>query len=222
MAEASISYQAVLFDFDGVLARTMEDTYNAWRSVMGSYGVQIQPEDYYPLEGMKVHQIPAKLFGAYGREVPVDSAQIVRQKEEHYLKNHHFELYPGVIEILEQLRRKKISTAVVTAALAERLKGSCPAGFLDRFDAIVSGGDLKEGKPSPAPYLCGAAKLDKNPAECIVVENAPLGIESAKKAGSYCIALSTTLDRKYLKDADEILNSFAELRQSTRFRQLLE
>ena len=213
--------RAVLFDFDGVLAKTMEDTFNAWRSVMKTYGVEIQPEDYYPLEGMKVLKIPGELFGKYGKKVPVDPAQIVREKEEEYLKNHHFELYPGVIEILDQLKLKKIPTAVVTAALAERLKRSCPAGFLERFDAIVSGGDLTEGKPSPAPYLCGASKLNIPPADCIVVENAPLGIESAKKAGCYCIALGTTLDRKHLTAADEILNTFSDLKSSQRFRQLL-
>ena len=140
----------------------------------------------------------------------------------YYLKNHHFELYPGVLELLEELRAKGILIAVVTAALGERLRRSCPEGFLERFDAVVTGNDLKEGKPSPAPYLCGAAKLGMSPDVCIVVENAPLGIESAKKAGSYCIALCTTLDHKYLAAADEVLNSFTDLRRSNVIRKIFE
>lgn len=212
--------KAVLFDFDGVLARTMEDTFKAWKAVLAGYGVEIQPEDYYPLEGLKVHEVPARLFGRYGREVP-DSSEVVRRKEAYYLKNHRFELYPGVLELVNELRAGGIRTAVVTAALSDRLRGSCPADFLGRFDAVATGEQMTEGKPSPAPYLYAAAKLNVKPKDCIVVENAPLGIESAKRAGSYCIALSTTLDRRYLGAADEVLGSFEDLRHSDRIRELL-
>ncbi len=171
---------------------------------------------------MKVHEVPAWLFGRYGREVP-DVQEVVKKKENHYLKHHHFELYPGVLDLLRDLRMKKILTAVVTAALRNRLSGSVPVGFLESFDAVVTGDELKEGKPSPAPYLLAASKLNLTPAEeCLVVENAPLGVESAKKAGIYCIALSTTMDPKYLHEADEILGSFQDLRKSPRIQKLLQ
>lgn len=212
--------RAILFDFDGVLAKTMEDNFKAWKAALKDYGVDIQPEDYYPMEGLNVGEIPARLFGRYGREV-ADVSEVVRKKEAYYLKSHHFELYPGVTELLDELRGRKVRMAVVTAGLRDRLEASCPAGFLDKFDAVVTGNELAEGKPSPVPYLHAAAKLNLSPGECIVVENAPLGIESAKRAGIYCIALSTTLEQKYLADADEILGSFKDLRRSSRILELL-
>ncbi len=212
--------KAILFDFDGVLAKTMEDNFEAWKAALKDYGVDIQPEDYYPMEGLNVREIPAHLFGRYGREVP-DVSEVVRKKEAYYLKNHHFELYPGVLELLEALWDKKVRTAVVTAGLRDRLAGSCPLGFLERFDAIVTSNELTEGKPSPVPYLYAAAKLKLSPGECIVVENAPLGVRSAKQAGIYCIALCTTMEKQYLSGADEIWDSFEDLRRSDRVRELL-
>lgn len=213
--------RAVLFDFDGVLAKTMEDNFNAWKAAMRDYGIEIQPDDYYPVEGLKVHDVPAHLFGKYGLAVP-EITEVVKKKETHYLQNHKFELYPGVVELLADLRKKKILTAVVTAALRNRLAGSVPSGFLESFDTVVTGDELKEGKPSPAPYLLAASKLNLKPSECVVVENAPLGVQSAKRAGIYCLGLSTTMAPKYLHEADEILPSFLHLEKSPVIQELLK
>lgn len=212
---------AVLFDFDGVLAKTMEDNFNAWRAALEESGIAIVPDDYYPLEGMKVHEVAATLFRKYGREAP-DPAAIVRRKESHYRDHNRFELYPGVVELLDDLAARRVPVAVATAALVSRLKETCPPGFLERFDALVTGDDAVEGKPSPAPYLTAAMKLNIDPSRCVVIENAPLGIRSAKAAGCYCIALETTMDRRYLAGADEILRSFGEIRGSEKIRALLE
>ncbi len=212
--------QAVLFDFDGVLAKTMEDNFMAWKSALSEYGIQIQPDDYYPLEGLKVTEVPARLFGRYNQEV-LNPAEVVQKKEAYYLKHHRFELYPGVLELLRKLRARKVPMAVVTAALAKRLTTSCPPGFLESFDVLVTGDEGGEGKPSPVPYLRAAEKLKILPQDCLVIENAPLGVVSAKRAGAYCIALCTTMDKKYLLAADEIWNSFTDLGQSEKITELL-
>jgi len=212
--------KAVLFDFDGTLAKTMEDNFKAWQNAVSGYGIDLKPEDYYPFEGLNVHDFPKVLFGKYKLETP-DENEVVRKKEEYYLKHHRFELYPGVEDLITALREKRVPIAVVTAGQRERLEHSVPAGFLDNFEAVVTGEAGTNGKPSPDPYLLGAEKLNVKPEDCVVVENAPLGIESAKKAGAYCIALATTLDKKHLKDADEILDSFAALSGSEQIKQLL-
>jgi beta-phosphoglucomutase len=110
---------------------------------------------------------------------------------------------------------------MVTAGRLTRLERSAPPGFLKRFDAIVTGEDTGEGKPSPEPYLCGARRLGVRPQACIVVENAPLGIEAAKRAGAYCIALRTTLDEQALAGADEVVASFEALVRCDLIRRLL-
>ncbi|MEE8348682.1 MAG: HAD family phosphatase, partial [Acidobacteriota bacterium] len=130
-------------------------------------------------------------------------------------------LYPGAPGFIERLRAGQVPIAVATAAQAERLARSVPDDFLANFDVIVTGNDTQFGKPSPEPYLAAAKKLRVQPEQCIVIENAPLGIESAKAAGAYCIALCTTLDRSFLEGADEILNSLEEVQESEMVKPLL-
>ena len=214
-------FQAVIFDFDGTLARTMEDHFRAWQAVMAEYGIALAPDDYYPLEGVRVAELPGRFF-AKRDQPPRDEEAIVRRKERYYLAHHSFALYPGVEEITRQLHERHVPMAIVTAGLLDRLKRSAPEGFLERFDALVTGEDTPEGKPSPQPYLRGAEQLGVRPEACIVVENAPLGIESAKRAGAYCVALCSTVRRQELSLADEVLESFAELQHAPAIRALLQ
>ncbi len=198
----------------------MENHFNSWHRAMLEYGVSIKPNDYYLLEGLRVFELPKRFFEMYQTK-PVDEPQILRNKEQYYLEEHRFALYPGVQELIDLLRSKRIPIGVVTAGLSERLKHSTPAGFLGTFNAVVTGDDTSEGKPSPAPYLKAAEKLNVKPEACVVVENAPLGIQAAKRAGSYCIAICSTLTKEHLKEADEVVDSFACLKDSQKIKQLL-
>jgi len=206
-------FKAIVFDFDGTLAMTMEDNFRAWKRAVAEHGLKIKPMDYYPLEGLSVYEVPRKLFGAYGRETP-NPRELVKTKEVYYKEAHSFAFYPGALVIIEVLRRNGMKTAVVTAALQERLRHTVPDGFLEKFDALVTGEDTRHGKPSPEPYLKAVEKLNLRPEDCLAVENAPLGIESAKKAGLYCAAVCSTLDRSYLTAADEIFASLEDFNNS--------
>jgi beta-phosphoglucomutase len=98
------------------------------------------------------------------------------------------------------------------ASSVDRVLGA--AGVRGLFDVIVTGDDTDKGKPDPDPYLKGIRKLGLNRLDCVVVENAPLGIRSAKEAGvDYVIAVTTTLDASYLQEADDIMESAADLEQ---------
>ena len=213
-------FQAIVFDFDGTLADTMADHFRAWQAVMSPYGIHLAPEDYYPLEGVRVAELPRRFFEKYGQP-PRDEEELVRQKEQYYLAHHTFAFYPGVEGLIRQLSGQGVPLAVVTAGLLERLRRSVPAGFLEQFTAVVTGEDTTVGKPSPEPYLRGAEKLSVRPEACIVVENAPIGVESAKRAGAYCIALCTTVAREASQQADEVVESFEALQHVPLIKQLL-
>ena len=199
----------------------MEDNFEAWRSTLQGYGIDLKPEDYYPLEGLSVYELPERLFGKYDKLSPAPG-EVVAKKEAHYLKNHRFSFYPGAEALIDLFRSRGIPLAIVTTALRSRLDHSVPRGFLEKFQGVVTSEDAREGKPSPVPYLKGAEKLGVPPKDCIAIENAPLGIESAKRAGTYCIAVCSTLDKTYLRGADEIVNSLQDLKQSEKIRELLE
>jgi len=99
--------KGILFDFDGVIAKTMEDNFKAWKLAMEDFNSQIGEEDYYPFEGKSLKE----LAKGYCRKFMFDESnweEIVRKKEEYYLRNHKFEFYPGVDELIVFLKSKKV------------------------------------------------------------------------------------------------------------------
>ena len=203
------NYKAILFDFDGVLADTMQDNFLAWKKSFADFKVEIEGEDYFPLEGMKLIRVAKTISKKYN--VDLDPEEIVRKKNKHYLLDHSFSFYEGVPELIDLLKKKGKFLAIVSASPREKLERTVSPEFLNKFDAVVSGDDTEKGKPDPTPYLVAMDKLGVSPKESIVIENAPLGIKSAKRAGIYCIAITTTLDKKILAEADEIINNHREL-----------
>jgi len=81
--------------------------------------------------------------------------------------------------------------------------------FPGRIFTVASVGNLS--KPDPALYLYAASQLGVVPADCLVIEDSPLGVEAAKRAGTNCVAITTTLGREHLSSADMIVNSFSEI-----------
>ena len=136
---------------------------------------------------------------------------ILRNKEKHYLDNRSFSFYEGVQELVTDLKIHGLKLGLVTGASRQRLINTGITPFLNKFDVLVTGDQLAHGKPSPEPYLLGAQKLNVTPPLCLVVENAPLGIESAKNAGMHCVAICSTLGREHLGLADKIVNTIGEL-----------
>lgn len=201
------NFKAVLFDFDGVLGDTIDDLCSTWQKAFRDYGIEIKLEDYPPLEGMKMVEIARRIGRKYGRELSDEECfGIKKLKDRYYLQDHKFSFYPGVPELIDRVKAKA-KLAIVSASPREKLERTVPKEFLQKFDVIISGEDTTEGKPSPQPYLTAIQKLNLEPEDCVVVENAPLGIQSAKAAGIYCIAITTTLSRESLIQADEIVRN---------------
>lgn len=214
------SFQGILFDFDGVLADTMEDHFHAWNYALGAYQTAIAAEDFFPLEGMPVARMAMEICRRVGID-KVYAAELVIKKDVHYLRKPQMKLYPSVEEIIDQLFTKKIPMAIVSGGRYERIAASTPAAFLGKFLAVVTGEKTPRGKPHPDPYLEGSRLLNLKPPQCIVVENAPLGIQAAKAAGAYCIAIASTVEKEMLQDADEIVNNFSDLASLSLMQKLL-
>jgi len=100
---------------------------------------------------------------------------------------------------------------LVTGTPSQELKRILPRRVLRIFDGIISGDHVKKGKPHPEPYLKAAKTLGVYPKACLVVENAPYGIESAKRAGMFCIAITTSLPKEYLAKADLVVDKLEEI-----------
>ncbi|MEW6557331.1 MAG: HAD family phosphatase [Elusimicrobiota bacterium] len=203
-------YKAVLFDFDGVIGKTMEDNYKAWNYAFSKYGIEIDKTEYFLLEGMSVEKIAEHFLRQNSKNLNLVS-KIVKLKEKSYIQNNKFSLYPGVKHLIPKLKKNGYLLGLVSGGIFERIKKSLKK-FLKFFDVVITGDKIKKCKPNPIPYLTAVKKLKVEPSRCLVVENAPLGIESAKRAGIYCIAVCSTLNKKYLKKADKIINNLVELK----------
>ena len=184
------------------------------------YGVELAPEDYYPLEGTNVYELAKKLFELYNLN-GCDEKELVNIKEKYYLDTNKFVLYPGVIELLNIIKSNDIKLGLVTAGLRKRLNNTVPLEFLKIFDVIITGQDTSEGKPSPKPYLKAAEELGVMPKNCIAIENAPIGVTSVRSAKIYCIAICNTVNRSFLSGANQIVNSFEEIKHTDAFKKLI-
>lgn len=208
--DRDIPYRGILFDFDGTLADTMEGNYRAWRQVLHEVGADIGSEEYFLLEGMKLADVARTLCEKHGVSV-FDYAALARKKEAVYLENPSFSFYSGVERLIAALAAAGIPMAIVTAGLHDRIIRSVPSGFLSQFKGVITGESTERNKPFPDPYLTAAKEIGVPISECVVVENAPLGIRSAKAAGATCIAITSTLPRERLQEADWIIGTFADL-----------
>jgi beta-phosphoglucomutase len=200
---------AVVFDFDGVVARTMEDNHRAWRSALRPWIQDLGEDEYLLLEGLPPRAVAEALFRSRG--IPLeDVAQIVARKEEAYLLDHSFSLYPGIDDLIDHLWTR-LPIALVTGAGRTRLESTLGQDRLRKFAVVVSGDDSPRPKPDPEPYLRAAAGLGVSPARCLVVENAPLGIRSAKAAGMTVVAVASTLGPEHLREADHVVADSLEM-----------
>jgi len=202
--------KAILFDYDGVLADTVNDNFQALYHAFKTHNKKIKKSDYMSLEGMSLFGIVENIGAKYGVK-KIFFPEIVKEKEMFYKKHNRFRLYEGIEKLVMMLKDKNMKLAVVSGASKERLFSATNTSFLQLFDAIITGETVKNYKPHPDPYITALRLLDVTSQEAIVVENAPLGIESAKSAQIFCIAFTSTLEKSYLARADMVVDTVKKL-----------
>ena len=107
-----------------------------------------------------------------------------------YIEKNGVDLKPGIRELLDYLHEKNILCAITSSSPLERIRRYLSFHELDaQFDALCSGHDVPNGKPAPDIYLYGAASLGLKPEECLALEDAPSGIESAFRAGCFPVMI---------------------------------
>ncbi len=205
--------KAVIFDMDGVLVDSMPYHADAWIIVFAEAGIYIRRQDIYDLEGSNHEGIVRLVFEKAGKTPnPEDFYVLPKKKREIFAKINKIRVFEGIYECLDFLKNKCL-LGVVSGSDKEIVTEIIAKFFPDTFSAIVSGNDVTAGKPSPEPYLKAVDMLGVSKDECIVIENSPLGVESAKRAGLYCIAIPTYVEAARLKSADVVLENHGLLKQ---------
>ena len=191
----SLRLRAVLFDMDGVLYNSMPYHAKAWHRAMAQFGYDLPEDEVYMHEGRTGHStINLVSRRQHGVEVSDERvSEIYKVKSDLFNEFPPAEPMPGALSLLRQLKEQGLKILIVTGSgqcsLLDKLNHDYPDIF--RLELMVTAFDVKHGKPHPEPYLMGMQKGGLRPDECIVVENAPLGVRAAKAAGIFTIAVNT-------------------------------
>ncbi|MBD3289927.1 HAD-IA family hydrolase, partial [candidate division KSB1 bacterium] len=176
-------------------------------------GVNIETKDIAPEEGANADEIISNILHAKGHKLDPEQIQNrTKQKREEYRRLSKASIIPETAQLIDRLQKNSVKLGLVTGSIISSLKHVVDDEFLGKFDVIITSDDVTETKPSPEPYLVAAEKLNVAPENCVVIENAPKGIESAKRAGMKCVALRTTIkDDAILSKADVIVDHALEV-----------
>jgi beta-phosphoglucomutase len=203
--------KAVLLDMDGVLAESMGYHVAAWQEAFRRHGLEVAAEVLYLNEGAIAIEAVRRLNG--GRIEEALAGELLRlQKsifESRYLAR--VRLYPDAARFLEALRLAGSEAALVSGSGERVVMGVLRPEVRCHFSAVICGDRCERSKPHPDPYLLALRALGLEAAECVAVENSPVGIASATAAGLRCYGLSTTLPPERLSTAWRVFGSLAEL-----------
>ncbi|KAI0344098.1 HAD-like protein [Trametopsis cervina] len=201
MPTTTVTAHAILFDLDGTLVDTTPGVLKAWHTFADEYGFNGE-EAAHMSHGRRLYDT----LQGYCR--PRDEAELqaaVNRFERIVIEGGPIVL-PGASAFLQRIGAGSPETAsgwtIVTSSTnvyAPRVLTVC--GLPVPPLGLVTSSDVANGKPHPAPYLAGARRLGVNPANCIVVEDAPSGILSGRAAGCIVIAVCTSHSRKQLQQS---------------------
>ena len=205
-------YSTVLFDMDGVIVDSMQWHAESWQRVFRENNIELPKMEIFLREGMSGLASIIDILKSNDKPVPDENAlkSYLNRKLEIF-ETREIGIYPYAMDILDIVKDRKLNTGLVTGSLKRTVRYILSDNQLSCFDVIISVDDIIHGKPHPEPYLKAMKKLEANPDEVLVIENAPLGIISAKQAGADCFALGTTLGKEHLKEADKIFKNHRDL-----------
>ena len=190
----SIDLKVALIDCDGILYDSMKNHTRAWVKLMKKNGIKCTRDEFYLYDGMTGAGIIKLMFKkGVGKNITDDEAWELYKVKGRYLKElGEIPVMPGALEMLTKLKEAGIERVLVTGSrepsVLERIDNDFPELFSEKR---VTAHDTRHGKPNPEPYLKGMAKAEAKPNQCIVIENAPLGVQAGHAAGCFTIGITT-------------------------------
>lgn len=188
-----INITTALVDMDGVLYDSMKNHTRAWVKLMKKNGIKCTRDEFYLYEGMTGEAIIQMKFkeGA-GKNITHDEATaLYKVKGRYFQELGEAEIMPGTLDVLKGLKAAGVRCVLVTGSGQQSLLDKIDTDYEGIFDARVTSKDVRHGKPNPEPYLKGIAIAEARANQCIVIENAPLGVQAGHAAGCFTIGVTT-------------------------------
>ncbi|MGX4640301.1 HAD family hydrolase [Massilia sp. SYSU DXS3249] len=208
--------RALIFDMDGTIVDNMAFHTKSWVTFFERRGRDIDADEFFrTTAGRQGKEIIRSHMGEHLADDEV--ATLNHEKEAVYRELYapHLKAVAGFGDLIADARSQGIALAVGTAAPPANVEFTLDGLDLRRhFDAIVGATDVARGKPHPDVFLEAARRCGAQPENCIVFEDAPLGVEAARRAGMRCVVITTTLPREAFAEFDNVIaivDDFASL-----------
>lgn len=200
--------KVVIFDLDGVIVDTAKYHFLAWQNVAKKLGFEFTFEQNETLKGIsRVKSLDILIELGKTSISHKEKEVLLISKNEEYLEAvkemNASEILPQITNVLDFLDKNNIKYALGSASQNAPLILK-KVGLFKRFHAIVDGNGVSKAKPNPEVFLIAAQKLNTNPENCIVIEDAVAGVSAANTANMLSIGIG---EQKILHHADIILKS---------------
>jgi len=206
--------QAILFDLDGLMFDSEPHSLASWEAVLEERGVKLDQLTIESILGLRIDATARTLIDKYHLSA---TAQELADAKTGYQIAHldgNVKPMPGLIELLDELDRRGLPKAIASSGIRRYVEAVLRVnGLLDRFSVIISGDQVARGKPAPDVFLAAAQVLNVKPQFCLVLEDAPAGVQAAKAAGMMCIGVPDhSVAQLDLSQADRVVASLHEVR----------
>ncbi len=207
--------QAVIFDMDGLMVDTERLHHESFAAVLRQFGIQPKPnkQGVIHISGVSAEANWERFKRQYRFEC--DNAELSKRKNDIHLEwlRNEVKAMPGLKQLLRDLQAEGYQMAIASSSIREHIDIiTKKLGITSFFNAIVSGQEVKHGKPAPDIFLRASKKLGVLPARCAVLEDASKGIQGAKAAGMFAVAVPNEFTAtEHFEMADARLGSLSEV-----------
>jgi beta-phosphoglucomutase family hydrolase len=208
--------RAFIFDMDGTIVDNMAFHTQSWISFFEQRGMPLDAEEFFrTTAGRQGKEIIRAHLGEHLSDDEVLALNLEKESVYRDLYGPHRKTVPGFDALVARAREQGVVLAVATSAPAANIEFTLDGLDLRRhFDVVVGAADVVRGKPEPDGFLLAAERCGVAPSHCVVFEDAPLGVEAARRAGMRCVVLTTTLPAEAFAEFDNVIqiaSDFSEL-----------
>ncbi len=206
--------QAILFDLDGLMVDSEPHSLASWEAVLSERGVTLDQLTIDSILGLRIDATARTLIDQYGLPDTVQALSEAKTEYQIMHLNGNVRPMPGLLELLDEIDRRALRKAVASSGMRRYVEAVLRIiGLLERFNVIITGDQVAHGKPAPDIFLAAARALDVEPRHCLVLEDAPAGVQAAKAAGMLCIAVPDhSVAQLDLSQADRVVASLHDVR----------